>query len=73
MEPGDAWCRMMSVRARTAPRVEPRPDRQRYPFCHPPRAHSVSVPSAAMVSPASTLQDFPVTWDLTPEDFAGVL
>ena len=30
------------------------------------------VPSAAMVTPASTLQDVPVSLDLSPEDFAGV-
>jgi len=30
------------------------------------------VPSAAMVTPASTLQDVPVSCDRSPEDFAGV-
>src|SRR5512135_2113786 len=30
------------------------------------------VPSAAMVTPASTLQDVPVSLDLSPEDCAGV-
>ena len=38
---------------------------------HPARTVT-PVPSAAMVTPASTLQDVPVSLDLSPEDFAGV-
>ena len=38
---------------------------------HPART-TTPVPSAAMVTPASTLQDVPVSLDLSPEDFAGV-
>ena len=49
-----------------------RPDRQRFSHSHPPRATMTPVPSAAMVTPASTLQDVPVSLDLSPEDFAGV-
>src|SRR5512135_1670662 len=38
-KPGDASCRAMSARTRTAPRVGPRPDRQRFSYSQPPRAH----------------------------------
>src|SRR5512135_3448393 len=38
-KPGDALCRAMSARTRTAPRVGPRPDRQRFSYSQPPRAH----------------------------------
>ena len=38
---------------------------------HPART-GTPVPSEAMVRPASTLQDVPVSLDLSPEDFAGV-
>ena len=38
---------------------------------HPARTVT-PVPSAALVTPASTLQDVPVSLDLSPEDFAGV-
>jgi hypothetical protein len=47
-------------------------ERQRFSLLHLPRAHGDPEPSAAMVIPASTLQDVPVTLDLSPEDFAGV-
>ena len=38
-KPGDALCRAMSARTRTAPMVGHRPDRQRFSHSHPPRAH----------------------------------
>src|SRR4051794_38623870 len=38
-KPGDASCRAMSARTRTAPMVGHRPERQRFSLSHPPRAH----------------------------------